>query len=722
MLEKQVKYSVFWILPTVAGALALFLPWSAGMRGFLALIWLAASGYRLGRRLLPDERRGWQGLLGTVVFAALTITLGAVVYRLYGLDLPATLFTLLASGWLSETIGARHATARQPFGLRAGESLGPDRWEDDSPAWRRAIRVAIGWMLALTALYLLIQGAGLLAAHGVDGSIRSPWDAAPRDIFVLFALAIGATLIVAHGSLSAGAALVAAAGATVFAASIAALTYKIGFGFDPFLHRATEQMIFADGAVFPKPFYYLGQYAAVTIIARFLGGHVSTIDHALVPVTLALVIPAAYYALRRSFTWPSGQSAAGAVAVLALPLASFASTTPQGFANALFLITACLALPASLGRFPVLPLVVLALASAVTHPLAGVPLLLFVAIIAASRGHLAFGPARFRQVLPYLLAAVGVLALPAIFLLNSLLTGADITLGTAAGSDSIIETLRGTNSVPTRRYDLLLDFVYGWKSVRTAAIIAAAAIGLALLRRASGAWKAWLLGALVCCGNFVLLKTMVQFPFLIAYERSSYADRLFELGLFLMAPLMCAAAAWAFARAAHGRLLLRAFGVALAAAVITSSLYLAYPRRDQYEASRGWSTSAADIEAVQSIAADAGDATYVVLTNQSVAAAAVHEFGFRRYFDSQDPTAPGPVFFYPIPTGGPLYSLFLDMNDARGARHAALAAMDLAGVDLAYYAVSYYWWDAQRITVEAQNEADRFWAIGSDVYIFRYER
>jgi hypothetical protein len=80
------------------------------------------------------------------------------------------------------------------------------------------------------------------------------------------------------------------------------------------------------------------------------------------------------------------------------------------------------------------------------------------------------------------------------------------------------------------------------------------------------------------------------------------------------------------------------------------------------------------------------------------------------------------VFFYPVPTGGALYGIFLDANDSFGDRAQIERAMDLAGVKTAYYVVSYYWWDARRITVGAAKEADAKWNVRERNYVFKYLR
>jgi hypothetical protein len=62
-------------------------------------------------------------------------------------------------------------------------------------------------------------------------------------------------------------------------------------------------------------------------------------------------------------------------------------------------------------------------------------------------------------------------------------------------------------------------------------------------------------------------------------------------------------------------------------------------------------TTQTDIQVVQAIAADAPQ-DYVVLSNQAVAAAALKEFGFKKYFADK-------IFYYPLPTSLPFIKIIL---------------------------------------------------------------
>jgi hypothetical protein len=107
-------------------------------------------------------------------------------------------------------------------------------------------------------------------------------------------------------------------------------------------------------------------------------------------------------------------------------------------------------------------------------------------------------------------------------------------------------------------------------------------------------------------------------------------------------------------------------------------------------ASHGWSASASDLEAVRWIDRDAENKPYTVLANQSVSAVAVRELGFKRYAENN-------VFFYPIPTGGSLYQVFLKMVGTDTSTDTVREAGKLGESKLVYVVLNDYWWDAQKV-------------------------
>lgn len=712
------KYTAFLSVFTAGAVAALFLP-SLPVRAALAALFFAVCGSLAGDAMLEGERRPWRTFLGTLSVAAFAMVVSSALYYVWRLDKLAVAFVILivaASVWAVVALVRKRPRL---FHAEVGAATPPPSFA------AHPFRALVGAVAAIALLAATSFAFGVLKDAATSMSIRSPWDVVPRLFFIVFFLAAAAVLACALGGFGPRLSLAASGSLAFLAVSVAATVYAVGFGFDPFIHQATEATIFRDGLITPKPLYYVGQYAFVTVLARLLGGHVIGIDTWLVPVAFALVVPCAYWSLRKAFGFPASASAAAAACVLLLPLSSFAATTPQGLANAMFLMTAFLALPSVVaGAFPRPLLALLAVATATVHPLAGIPLVIFVtlAYLASGERMRGFSEAA-RWIVLGELALAGSVALPIVFIVNSMVSGIGVSIDTEAfrSPASILEDLQFAQ-VATRQFMAAFDLVYSWKAWRDLALIGAALAGVAVLWRRTKGGVVYLAAAAMFFINFALLRSVVRFPFLISYERSNYADRIFELMLFTLAPMAAAALAALFVRAARSFPALRLGLVLVLAAFMTSSLYLAYPRRDKYESSRGWSTSADDVEAVRIINKDAAGRPFIVLANQSVSAAAVREFGFKRYFRSQDPKRPGLLFYYPIPTGDALYQEFLDMNKAYGTYAAAEEAMDLAGVDTAYYVVDYYWWEAQRIILTAKKNADRTWNVNDKAYVFKYER
>ncbi len=726
------KYILFAAVFTAVGTIAVFLPASLWLRIFLVTLYFIGNGYVIGRITLAEERLAIRALIGFLMHVAALMIVGSAVYLFYRLNLAATaaviilaplltILTMRLNNWLiSRNTVSLNAIKTQP--------------ETEKNNYENVLAI-IGVILSIAFFAFAVYGLGLLDGATTELSIRSPWDYVPRLFFiVIFAVAAG-TFAMSAGRLAGAATLLPLAGLSVLTTSVAATVYAIGFGFDPFIHQATENHIFTYGEMTPKPPYYLGQYAFITVLARMTGGHVNLIDTWLVPLAFALVIPVAYWSLRRSFNWDSPLAAAACIPLLALPLSSFVMTTPQGLANTLLLITTfMLMVSATTDRIRRLVPAMLAVATITIHPLAGVPLLLFVAMVAYLRAsnRLRNHP-EIRWAFFMKLTIVTCIALPVMFIVNSRLSDTGVTLDqdTIRTPAAIMEQLKNPE-LETRLFSAALDFVYFWRTSRTAIWATLAAVGVALLwfagRRKENdlmyeAAIAFGAGAIAFFVNYVLLRAWVRFPFLIDYERTNYADRIADLALFIAAPLALYAVGRFIQRMRkYGFPTLTAAMILLVAAIIVANTYIAYPRRDRYESSRGWSTSASDVKAVQTIDNDSSDENYVVLANQSVSAAAIRELGFKKYYESNDEENLEPVFFYPIPTGGPLYEIFLDANEQSGATEAIQEAMNLVGVDVAYYVVNHYWWQAQQIVIKAKKEADSWWEIDDKVWVFKYSK
>jgi hypothetical protein len=173
--------------------------------------------------------------------------------------------------------------------------------------------------------------------------------------------------------------------------------------------------------------------------------------------------------------------------------------------------------------------------------------------------------------------------------------------------------------------------------------------------------------------------------------------------------------------------------MAFLACLLTISFYLAYPRQDDHYNSRFYSVGQHDLDAVDWIEKEAED-SYVVLANQQIGAAALGRFGFSRYYapncqalsESTDTVLSecpeNEIFYYPIPTGGPLYQYYLAMVYDYPARATAQEAARLTGVSEVYLVINDYWWAAGRLRPEASSEADSELEFGQGaVSVYKYK-
>ena len=174
---------------------------------------------------------------------------------------------------------------------------------------------------------------------------------------------------------------------------------------------------------------------------------------------------------------------------------------------------------------------------------------------------------------------------------------------------------------------------------------------------------------------------------------------------------------------------------------ITLSFYFSYPQRNIKSRFPGFNVTASDFKAAEWIHErekksspplegvvrggtlteqnDEHDIDYIVLSNQLVAVAALTNYSFIKTYN----TPLGEFFYYSIPTGGPMYKYYGQMLYEGQKREYMEAAMDLVGVDTAYFVINNYWAGSHLITEGAKNTADS-WKMIDDgkVWVFVYGR
>ena len=487
---------------------------------------------------------------------------------------------------------------------------------------------------------------------------------------------------------------------TLLSFSIAIIVYKLGYGFDPFIHEATLDLIDKNGFVEPKPLYYLGQYSLIIIAHKLSSVPIAWLNKFIVPLLAAALIPFyLWHALQKYFR-DKKIIFATILSLLILPFSIFIITTPQNLAYLYLILIIIIAFDATtrLNKFLIYSLT---LAALITQPIAGIPALTLALLVTVHDGKL-----RFKKAYYALISIFSALSIPALF----------YSLDSTIGFRSLKEILPFSDiSIPFHE-SFIYNFIYLYAFNIRSMIMLLAIAGLIIFykKRVEHGFFSLYLYAFISFFISYLITKNISFSYLIDYERNAFADRLLIISLLFLLPFIILALYRFYGRLFAKENAIRIPLLVFISLLVTTSLYVSYPRFDKYHNSKGFSTGENDIKAVNLIK-DWAEKDHIVLANQQVSAAALHESGFDHYHNGQ--------FYYPIPTSGPLYQYYLDMVYKKPKRETMEKAMDLAGVNESYFVINKYWWAFSKIIDEAKLEADGWQTIGDgDIYIFKYKK
>ena len=501
---------------------------------------------------------------------------------------------------------------------------------------------------------------------------------------------------------------------------VAVIVYKIGYGFDPFIHEATINLIVQNGVVTPKTPYYLGQYGFIVILNKCLGLSIALLNKLLVTLLAAMLLPGAIYKLSKKLFFEtkinSGAPWLSTIIILSFLTPLFIITTPQNLSY-IFII---LALLSGLNKEANIKTLIFALTAAAIHPLAGIPALIWSMWLIVKKY------TTDKRLSNYLLNILTITL--SIFLTPLALffaSGKKIS-NFQLNFETIITPLLNVFKLDSAgREDWLLNLTYLLQKNYSILILVLIISGLVIFFKnkkqitlAKNIQGALMIGSSLFFG--FIISNQIAFSELIVYEQGSYAKRILIIILLFLGPFILLLLNKLFNQILNDkRFLVKITWLIIGLFFLSINLYLSYPRFDKYFNSRGYSTSIFDLEAVQVIEKQKTNKNYVVLANQQVSAAALKVFGFNNYYDS----ALGPIYFYPIPTGGPLYQYYLQMVYNQPERETTYQAMDLTGTNELYLVINKYWYESDKIIKAAKVTADNWSKIANqEIYIFKYLR
>lgn len=634
-----------------------------------------------------------QSYFFTLVFLSLLIIISGSIYRLFHLDAKLAVFCFVFALILAFIIFFLAKKNNYSFLLSQNPPAA-------SPSPRS---------LGLIALYLTLAGLLVFFYFSKQSELAfvSPWELLGAPALILYFLStltlvlylsfyndFGALLLTIHYVLS-------------FCAGVA--LFKFGFGYDVFIHEAALREISQNGQILPKTNYYLGYYGLITVISKVFGVSFSVLNRFLVPVLSGLLLP---FFLRCGLERIFEKKSLANLVILGLlffgyPI--FIFSTPQNLAF-LFLFLGVVSALSAKKSWDLLLMLLLCTAAFLIHPIAGIP-----ALTIAGFKLLSLRDFVNKRIFLRIFFLASACALPLAFLYaNSELKNS------ASGSPGYFRQILSQflPSVPGQE-NVLFNALYLFINNLYLIIVLFFAYGLTIYirnRNRCQNFKIFLWSGLALLLSFLLVSNL-NFNGLIAYEQSDYANRVLVMLVLTLSPFLFLAVYHFLDRLKHTEAAFKLSAMLLLALFLTAAYYASYPRKDNYFGSHLYSLSRYDLEAVRFIEKDAGGEEYIVLANQQVSAAALKEFGFKKYYYPNNEA----MFYYPIPTGGRLYEYFLKMVYEYPSRYTAEQVKNLVGVERVYFVLNKYWWASPKLFEEAKNESAEHKIFGeNDVSVFRY--
>ena len=706
--------------------------WVLGLGGLAVYVYLFLAH---SRRSLGSH------ISGALVLLSYLILSNAIVYYAYGTTLITSL-AILCISWGLFWIPLRMRPIQKTMQFAY-------KWKRFFEDIRHPFRDAKIVFLTITVGFLDTTLLGLLWSRRTVELMPSPWQAVTLWFFVIFTLS---TLLLfytvsKHSYRSMALALVSLHLFTLYA--IAPLLYPLGYGFDAFIHRATEQWIFAYGSILPKQPYYIGQYSLVVFLSHLTYVPLFWIDVLLVPILAASLIPAMVaQTLKR--VWPHIQSSWQILLTLGIvfiPFLSFHLTTPHN----LVVLLSLLAIFATFayqknGTSWYIPLL-LTLSALITHPLIGAPIFVFFLTAVLLKK----SASRVWKFVWLLLSSLGqLILLPLLFSINNFRTGNGLPVfGNPFTAIPHFLELFARPYWYLQHAPIQWELVYTWERLIIPIALVLATGGFLLYKKKTINTYLYPVTELALFLSAWLLRSWVTFPDVVVYEQGDYPLRLVKASMLFLLPWMMYGIYLFFTTLKKSSI--KTLAILCCAGALTMSLYFSYPQRNIKARFPGFNITQADFDAVEwiykhetrfaispsfipdptltigtigelqrdDIISEIYQEDYIVLANQLVSAAALTKFSFAKSYH----TSVGELFYYSVPTGGPLYQQYGKMLYEGQKREFMNAAMDLVHVDTSYFVVNRYWANADQIIEGAKKTADSWQIIDNGaVWIFEYDR
>ena len=632
-----------------------------------------------------------------LITASLLTSWGAIIYRLYKLNIIGVIIILILAS-LSFIIILQFT---KKFNKQA--IIAPRKNIIKTEKQKKGF---LPFFAPITYLLLCAVSVYILFISRTAEAIISPWQVIHPIFYALYFLLTACLIFIIIKKKPLANFLIILHYCLSF--SIALIIYKIGYGFDPFIHQATEELIAKTGEVNPKPFYYLGQYALVVLLNKISLIPIVYSDKILVPFFGGIILPTAMLAVLTKWLESKKIAMLAILFLLTLPFSFFIVTTPQNLAYVFLFLTIIYSLNCK-DILDYINIFLLSLSAFFIHPLAGIPALLFSCLIIIYNKKL-----KIKKIGYFIIYSCLALALPLAFLFFEKNTKK--SANTAINPEtSFFDKLNF--SIPDKENIILNTvyfFIFNIKYILIILVISGIIIALKHKKECK-ILSLYFFSSLALFFSY-FLSAKLPFAFLINYEQANYSKRILTISCFFLLPFVIIAFYQLIIKIFAQNKIIKYSLLGFFCLLISISLYSSYPRYDHYFNSHGYSVGKSDLNAVKYIENNAKE-DFIVLANQQTSVASLYSFGFKKYYQ----TAEEEIFYYPIPTGGSLYKYYLDMVYEKPSQETIELAMDLAGVNIGYFVLNKYWWAFDKILAEAKPEADSWHKIDNgEVYVFKF--
>ena len=580
------------------------------------------------------------------------------------------------------------------FKLREELGIRKDRWSKfiTLKTWQRANRTS--WILSFLFLGIIFYLFWLLYTSGTMTAIYSPWSLLPSSFWLCLALALILLFFIIYLESPLSYFLLVVLYLLFF--SIAFFVYKIAFGYDQLLHQRAMTDIYNFGLIKPKTLYYIGHYVWTLSLFKFWPGSLSFLDRALVPFLSAILIPSSIYF---NFKKRGRQNNSWALLLfLLLPFSIFTYTVSQNLAFLFLLILILFSFNKKFisQKSNFFFLFSLALSITFIHPLAGVPALIFVSILFSNVLNLKPKLARFLRSLAYVAQFI---TLPLLLCV----VGGRFSFFKISFSSWVPKLLGQEN--------IFLNFVYLFFANKNILLILVfLLLSIFVFKKGRKELRIFYFNSLALLLSYIAT-LFIDFPFLSQVDKGSYANRILILSFLFLVPVFYDIFICLLKKINQEKKLIQIIFAVFLIPLLLTSLYLNYPRKDNYFNSRSFSVSENDFLAVHLIEAQKENDNYLVLANQQVGAAAIRDLGFKRYY--------GPWFYYSVQTAGLPYNYYLKMMEhpEKGLMKDLMSQLGASGI---YLVLNDYWWAFDRIAEELRVQADAIYNISDGAVMIFY--